>query len=113
MSSETATTGSPSASRNTAPGCLEEPLGELLPPLARRLEARRAVLHVAAGAYGDLPAVVLALAHNFGDLVVPVGEHLAQKEHRALDRGEVLEEQQERGEHPVVHRTTHRRTVRA
>jgi hypothetical protein len=47
---------------------------------------------VAAGAHGDLPAVVLALVHHVGDLVVPVGEHLSQQEHRALDRREVLEQ---------------------
>jgi hypothetical protein len=48
-----------------------------------------------AGAHGDLPAVVLCLVHHVGDLVVPIGEHVAQKEHRAFDRREVLEQQQE------------------
>jgi hypothetical protein len=46
----------------------------------------------AAGADGDLPAVVLALAHHVGDLGVAVVEHLAEQEDRPLDRREALEE---------------------
>jgi hypothetical protein len=50
----------------------------------------------AAGANRDLSAVVLALAHHVGDLVVAVTEHLAEQEDRPLHRREALEEEQER-----------------
>jgi hypothetical protein len=47
----------------------------------------------AASPDGDLSAVVLALAHHVGDLVVAIVEHLAQQEDRSLDRRETLEEE--------------------
>ena len=50
------------------------------------VEARALVVDVAPRAGRELARVVLALADDLGDLVVGVAEHLAQQEHRALDR---------------------------
>jgi hypothetical protein len=66
-------------------------------PVSRRPALSRPVVgHVAAGAQGQLAAVVLALADHPGDLGVAVAEHVVQQEHRALHRGQPFQQQQER-----------------
>src|SRR5262249_45915253 len=54
----------------------EEPVGELVAPLPRCLEARLLLPDVPAGAHRELPAVVLALVDDACDLVVAVVEHV-------------------------------------
>jgi hypothetical protein len=44
----------------------------------------------------ELPAVVLGSVDDPGDLVVAVVEHLAEEEHGALDRGQALQQDEER-----------------
>ena len=81
----------------------EELARQLVPRLLVGLETRLALLHVAAGAHGELARVVLRLADRLGDLVVGVVEHLAQQEHRALHRREAFEQHEEGHRHRVGH----------
>src|SRR6266487_2123518 len=67
-------------------GGREEAGRELLPLLARGLEPRAPLLHVAAGPCGELTGVLLARADDLRDPVVGLVEHLAQQERRALCR---------------------------
>ena len=76
--------------------CVEEAVGEALPLLTRGLEPRPLIVHVAPGAHRELAGVVLVLAHDVGNLVVPVAEDVVEQEDRPLDRGEALQEHEER-----------------
>ena len=76
--------------------CVEEAVGEALPLLARGLEPRPPIVHVVPRAHRELPGVVLALAHDVGDLVVSVAEDVVEQEDRPLDRSEALQEHEER-----------------
>jgi hypothetical protein len=55
----------------------EEAAGDLVPLLAREIEAAPALLHVPVGASEDLAAVVGALADDAGHLIVGMVEDLA------------------------------------
>ena len=63
--------------------------------LAVDVEARALGVDVAPRAGDELARVALALADHLGDLVVGVGEDLAQQERRALDGREPLEQHEE------------------
>src|SRR4051794_37479920 len=54
----------------------EEPLGQSRPLFARGLKARPAGLDAAPRPACDLPAVLLSLGHDLGDLAVLVAEHV-------------------------------------
>jgi hypothetical protein len=75
---------------------LEEAVGERLAAVGRGLRPAPLLAHVAAGAHGQLTAVVLAARDDLGDLAVAVVEDVVQQEDRALDRGQPLEHEQER-----------------
>ncbi len=62
----------------------EETGRELLLLLARGLEARPSLRHVAAGPCDELAGVLLARADNLRDPSVGLVEHLAQQERSAL-----------------------------
>ena len=74
----------------------EEAPRELVPLLARGLEARPPLLDVPPGAYRELAAVLFPLADDRRDLAVSVAEHLVQQEDGTLDRREALEQDEER-----------------
>ena len=57
--------------------------------------------HVLAGPVGDLAHRCRGAVDALGDLGVGHVEHLAQHEHRPLDRGEGLQHQEHRGRHAV------------
>ena len=90
------------ASRSTSPSTSpvakrgDEPVGELVALAAGRLEARPALGDVAPGPHRDLAAVVRGLVDDRGDLGELVAEDVVQQEHRALDRAQPLEHEQER-----------------
>ena len=72
---------------------LEEAFGEPFALLPRRLEARLLLVDVAPCPGRELAAVVLALADRCAATsVVAVGEDVVQQEDRALDRGQLLEQ---------------------
>ena len=77
-------------------GGAQEALGQLGALGAVGVEARAAVLDVALGPHQQLAAVVRRALHHPRDLLVLVAEHLAQQEHRALDRAQLLQQHQER-----------------
>src|SRR5205085_10599624 len=64
--------------------------------LERRVEARPALVDCTPRAQRDLAAVGLALADDLADLRERIAEHVMQQEHRALERGEALEQHEER-----------------
>jgi hypothetical protein len=73
----------------------EEPPRQLVALLDRRLEPWRAGLDPLPRAGEQLSAVRLALIDDLRDRGVVVLEDLAEQEHRALDRLQVLEEHEE------------------
>ena len=79
----------------------EEALRQLLAAPLRRLVPRPPVVHMLTRARGDLARGRLALADDRGDPVVRVVEHVAQEEHRALLRREILQDD-EKGERQGV-----------
>jgi len=83
-------------------GGREEAGRELLPLLARGLEPRAPLLHVAAGSCCEL-AGALARAHDLRDPLVGLVEHVAQQERGALLGREALEQDQEGERQRVRH----------
>src|SRR5262249_21919734 len=75
-------------------GGLKEPSGQLVALLTRRLEAGTALLNVASRSRRELTDVVLTLADDLRDLRVVVVEDVVEEEHRALLRGEALQQHQ-------------------
>jgi hypothetical protein len=69
-------------------GGREEVGRELLSLLARGIEPGAPLVHVAAGACGELAGVLLAGADDLGDPVIGFVEHLAQQERGARCSGD-------------------------
>jgi len=75
---------------------VEEPRGQAFALLPRRFEAGLPVVDVTACTSRELPTVVRPLADDLGDLVEAVAEDVVEQEDRALDRVELLEQDEER-----------------
>jgi hypothetical protein len=75
-------------------GGREEPGGQLLLLLSRRLEAGSALFDVASGAGGELAHGLLALADDLRDLREPVAEHVVKQQDGALLGGQALQQHQ-------------------
>ena len=84
-------------------GGREEAGRELLALLARGLEPRAPLLHVAAGPRGELAGVLLARPDDLRDPVVGLVEHLAQQERGALLGRQALEQDEEGERQRVRH----------
>jgi hypothetical protein len=67
---------------------VEEALRELFALLARRLDARPALIDMSACPRGKLPAVLFALPDDCCDLGVVVAEDVVKEEDRSLNRRE-------------------------
>jgi hypothetical protein len=89
----------------------DEAPGDLVSLLARNVEAAPALLHPATGPHQDLTAVVGALPDDVGDLVERVVKDLAEQEGGTLDRGELLEQVEERERERVSGLGVHDRLV--
>jgi hypothetical protein len=74
----------------------EEPSGQFVALLARRTEARPALLDVASGAGCELAHVVLALADDRRDLRIPIVEHVVKQQRGPLLGRQALQQHQQR-----------------
>ncbi len=96
VSSTSAASSASSPARSPCRVAAKNRAASVVALLARRLEARPALLDVLAGAGAELAHVVLALADDRRDLPVRVVEHVVQQQHGSLLGREALQQHQHR-----------------